>query len=370
MRPYSSATANGSTISAPNRLRAGTMPATRFGFPQTEATWSRPRIMAARDEPLHVSQPCSAVLTRDNVLVLACNGDGGHRDERVLVGRADGDRPEVRSGDARSQASPGDEGKECGATLGRNWRVGLGDMRSACGGRYVIHPALLQRTDGSLMAFLRGPTPMPAVLSGDLGETWRESHTVFPGIGGGQKAAVLRLASGKVLFCSINNQGKVVEGGGTFAALSADDGRTWAHVRKVPGVGGYMSLTQSANGVVYLFGTQMTCVAFNERWLTEAEPFPAPTVMGSRSTLAQTVFRRFPVNFGIEAYGPMPLAGVDRMSAHYCHPTTTAGPHAACPRGARVFRPSFMETCVPRGQARHGAFAPLRQSRYLGPRKE
>ena len=239
------------------------------------ATWSRPRIMAARDEPLHVSQPCSAVLTRDNVLVLACNGDGGHRDERVLVGRADGDRPEVRSGDARSQASPGDEGKECGATLGRNWRVGLGDMRSACGGRYVIHPALLQRTDGSLMAFLRGPTPMPAVLSGDLGETWRESHTVFPGIGGGQKAAVLRLASGKVLFCSIDNQGKVVEGGGTFAALSADDGRTWAHVRKVPGVGGYMSLTQSANGVVYLFGTQMTCVAFNERWLTEAEPFPA-----------------------------------------------------------------------------------------------
>jgi len=144
-------------------------------------------------------------------------------------------------------------------------------MRSACGGRYVIHPALFQRTDGSLMAFLRGPTPMPVVVSGDMGETWQASDTAFPGITGGQKAAVLRLASGKVLFCSIDNRSKVVEGGGTFAALSFDDGRTWAHIRKVPGVGGYMSLAQSASGLIYLFGTQMTCVSFNERWLREGK---------------------------------------------------------------------------------------------------
>jgi hypothetical protein len=52
-----------------------------------------------------------------------------------------------------------------------------------------------------------------------------------------------------------------------------------AHVVKISqalfigayGVGGYLSSAQAANGVIYVFGTRMTCVAFNEAWLREGK---------------------------------------------------------------------------------------------------
>jgi hypothetical protein len=40
----------------------------------------------------------------------------------------------------------------------------------------------------------------------------------------------------------------------------------------VPDVGGYLSVAQAPNGVIYLFGTRMTCVAFNEAWAREGKP--------------------------------------------------------------------------------------------------
>ena len=54
---------------------------------------------------------------------------------------------------------------------------------------------------------------------------------------------------------------------GTFAAVSLDGGRTWPHIRPVPGVRGYLSVAQAPNGVIYLFGSRMSCAAFNEAWL-------------------------------------------------------------------------------------------------------
>src|SRR5205807_2400219 len=142
------------------------------------------------------------------------------------------------------------------ADAGKSWKVTGGDMRKSAGGRYVIHPAVIQRGDGAFLSFLRGPDPMPVLVSKDLGETWVVQETPFPGIGGGQKAAVLRLASGAMLLCSMDRSKKLV-GGGAFAALSFDDGKTWPHVRKVEGTGGYMALAQTPNGVIYLVGTQM-----------------------------------------------------------------------------------------------------------------
>ncbi len=205
------------------------------------ATWSRARIILARDDPRHMSQPCSAFVGKDGVMVLACDGDV-HKDERVLTSR-DG---------------------------GKTWSVGKGDMRASAGGRYVIHPAAVALGDGSLLAFLRGPDPMPAAVSKDLGETWDVQPTQFPGIGGGQKAAALKLSSGALLLCGADTKKKLV-GGGTYAALSLDDGKTWPHVRKVEGVGGYMAAAQAADGVIYLVGTRMGCAAFNEAWLKEKE---------------------------------------------------------------------------------------------------
>jgi formylglycine-generating enzyme len=204
------------------------------------ATWSRPRVILTRTDPDALSQPCCCIKTKDGALVLACDGDK-HKDERFLVSKDNG----------------------------MTWRTSGGDMRKSCGGNYVIHPTIFQRDDGTIFSYLRGPNPMPAAVSKDLGETFTMVETIFPGIGTGQKAAVLKLRSGAVLLCSIDRTRKLV-GGGTFAALSLDDGKTWPHVRKIEGTGGYMALAQGDNGVIFLNGSQLQIVAFNEAWVKEA----------------------------------------------------------------------------------------------------
>jgi Neuraminidase (sialidase) len=204
-------------------------------------TWSQPRIMLTRDDPDRLSQPCSAFQTKDGTLVLACDGDN-HVDERLMISK---DR-------------------------GQSWKVAKGDMRKTVG-KYAIHPAVVPTADGAILSFLRGPHPIPVLTSKDWGDTWEAKTTPFPGIGTGQKIAAMRLASGAILMCSQDNKKTVVDGGGTYAALSLDDGKTWPHVRKVEGVGGYMSVAQAPNGVIYLFGTRMGCAAFNETWLREGK---------------------------------------------------------------------------------------------------
>jgi hypothetical protein len=203
------------------------------------ATWSQPRILVTRDDPDALSQPCSALVTKDGAIVVACDGDL-HKDARFIVSRDDG----------------------------KTWKVSRGDLRKSAG-KYVAHPAMAALGDGSIITFLRGPDPMPAALTKDLGDTFEMMATPFPGISGGPKATALRLASGALLLCSI--EGKKPNGV-TFAALSLDDGKTWPHVRKLESVGGYMSVAQAPNGVIYLFGSRMTCAAFNEAWLRQGNP--------------------------------------------------------------------------------------------------
>ena len=83
-------------------------------------------------------------------------------------------------------------------------------------------------------------------------------------------------------FCPMlvmrDGKGKQLGLGGTYAALSYDDGKTWPHVRKVEGPQGYMALAQASNGVIYHLGPSgsnpVRCVAYNEAWLKEGKPVP------------------------------------------------------------------------------------------------
>lgn len=208
------------------------------------ATWSQPVVTVSRDDPKHLSQPCSAYVTHDKQIVVACDGDN-HVDERLIV-------------------SP-DHGK--------TWNVAAGDMRASGGGKYAIHPAIAPTANGGIVNFLRGPDPMPVQFSTDVGATWKQENTPFPGIRSGQKAVALKLNSGNLLLISVDNPKKVV-GGGTFAALSADDGKTWKHVRKLEGVEGYMAGAQTPDGDIFIIGSRMGSVKFNEEWLKEGEAFP------------------------------------------------------------------------------------------------
>jgi formylglycine-generating enzyme required for sulfatase activity len=207
------------------------------------ATWSKPRIILPRTDPDHLSQPCSAFVASDGTLVLACDGDV-HKDERLMLS-ADG---------------------------GRTWKVAKGDMRQAVG-RYAIHSAVVARKDGAILSFLRGPDPMPLLISKDRGDSWGVTRSPFAGIGGGQKAAVLRLASGAILLLTIDRKEQL--GGGAVVALSLDEGETWPHARKVDAaVGGYMSLAQAPDGTIYLIGSRLSFAACNEKWVREGKPWP------------------------------------------------------------------------------------------------
>ncbi|MEX0715287.1 MAG: SUMF1/EgtB/PvdO family nonheme iron enzyme [Planctomycetaceae bacterium] len=207
------------------------------------ATWSQPEIILGRDAPDTLSQPCSAFVAQNGTLVLTCDGDRGHRNEHVMT-----------SGDK-----------------GETWQVRKGDMRAAVGA-YAIHPAIVERGDGTMLCWLRGPKPMPVLSSTDFGDTWEKRDSPFPGIGVGQKAAALRLKSGAILMLSMDS-GRELFGGGSFVALSLDDGKTWPHARKVDApVAGYMSLAQGDDGTIHLIGSRLRFAACNEAWFKEGEP--------------------------------------------------------------------------------------------------
>jgi hypothetical protein len=210
------------------------------------ATWSKPRIMLPRTDPDHLSQPCSAFVAADGTLVLACDGDN-HKDERLMLS----------------------------ADKGQNWSVAKGDMRKTVG-KYAIHPAVVPRADGAILSFLRGPDPMPLLISKDKGDTWEATASPFPGISGGQKACALRLSSGAIVLLTMDKTKRL--GGATIVSLSFDDGKTWPHARKVDApVNGYMSLDQAPNGTIYLIGSRLNFAACNEAWIREGKPWPSKT---------------------------------------------------------------------------------------------
>ncbi|TFG49184.1 MAG: glycoside hydrolase, partial [Candidatus Brocadiia bacterium] len=109
-----------------------------------------------------------------------------------------------------------------------------------------IHIPMVELKNGDILGFGRNDDideKMPMSISSDTGKTWKISASVFPKIGGGQRATMLRLKEGPILFLSfansrkpmkmIDGNGKESECQGMYAALSYDEGKSWPMIRLV-----------------------------------------------------------------------------------------------------------------------------------------
>ena len=150
-----------------------------------------------------------------------------------------------------------------------------------------IHAGIVERADGSLMAFGRGNSiegHMPCSVSRNGGYTWEYSPTEFPPIGSGQRLVLKRLQEGPLMLCSFGAEG-------LFAALSYDDGASWP-VKKLLTDGvertldggawtgsftmdsthaepkGYLCCTQSPDGIIHLLSSRVH-YRFNLEWLRQ-----------------------------------------------------------------------------------------------------
>jgi hypothetical protein len=181
--------------------------------------------------------------------------------------------------------------------------------------RFVgIHNAIEQLADGRFIAFGRVDTPeqqkpfnfrTPVGYSSDYGKTWKLEASEFPAIGSVQRAVLIRLHEGPLLFCSFTDDqryypkhkgmkfkaadGSEFTGYGLFAALSFDEGKSWptrrlitpgGPSRNLPSVdhreftlsdteaesAGYLAVCQSHDDMVQLVSSK-NHYAFNLAWL-------------------------------------------------------------------------------------------------------
>jgi len=170
---------------------------------------------------------------------------------------------------------------------GATWR----DPGGRTAGR---HTAIAELRDGRLLG-LGGKGSqidnfMPRFDSRDGGSTWTTTKSSFAWLGSNQRPALLRLASGRLLFAAdlqhaSGSQPAGFKERGAFVALSEDDGETWL-TRKLPGTQpsasparakamaadtlGYTILRQAPNGLIHLLATTTEpCLHFelNEEWI-------------------------------------------------------------------------------------------------------
>jgi hypothetical protein len=189
------------------------------------------------------------------------------------------------------------------ADNGQTWKDAGGTIAG-------IHACVAQLRDGRLLAFGRGDNidgRMPQSISSDMGRYWKRTASIFPPVGGGQRPLLLRLREGPLLLVSFTGSrknkrympftdasGKQRDVTGMFAAISNDDGATWANIRLVSHdgadtqvetmdgrpftmgfnsaePGGYNSVCQAANGVIHLISSRQH-YSFNFKWLQTPPP--------------------------------------------------------------------------------------------------
>ncbi len=253
------------------------------------ATWSTPRFISPEHHLRHM--PIASVFRRqDGSILLACDavsgGDGG-----TAVWLSDD------NGDTWYDPGAGQPVPEFAAGKSGGWIAG-------------IHAAVVELTDGRLMAYGRGDTidgRMPKSLSSDGGKTWHYSASPFPPVAGGQRCVLLRLQEGPIFCASFTGARRaptpmpIVDASGNerlvtglFGALSYDDGDTWEHTRLITDdsedrdietmdgrlfkmglhsaePGGYLAVCQGKNGIIHLISSRQH-YRFNLAWLKELPP--------------------------------------------------------------------------------------------------
>jgi len=222
------------------------------------ATWSKPRTIVARADEQGVME--NVFRTSKGAIVIPCD------DHNLFVSYDNG----------MTWASP------CNAK-----------------GPAGIHTPMMELRNGDLMAIGRyGDIDgmMPKSISSDMGKTWTVSKSPFSGIGGGQRATLLRLKEGPIFFSSFAKKPVMMSDGkreqseckGLYAALSFDEGKTWPVVQLISdGSGrevftrknkyykmeksksegnGYLASCQSADGVIHVVSNRSE-YAMNLKWI-------------------------------------------------------------------------------------------------------
>ncbi len=171
--------------------------------------------------------------------------------------------------------------------LGETWQVSA-PIISQSG----VQPSILQRKDGTLLAFMRdnGPPPQRVQLSesSDEGKTWSIAHDIeLPDPGAGVEAIILK--SGRWLM--LNNDTE--DGRHSLAiSVSEDEGRTWLYKKwvehdtdpKTFGSYSYPSIIQAKDGSIHMSysismrkssasepssGESIKHVEINEAWILD-----------------------------------------------------------------------------------------------------
>ena len=253
------------------------------------ATWSKPRFISPEHRLRHM--PIASVFRRQNgSILLACDAvTGGNGGTAIWLSDDDG---ETWYDPGAGQPIP-----EFAAGKSGGWIAG-------------IHAAVVELSDGRLLAYGRGDTidgRMPKSISEDGGKTWHYSASPFPVVSGGQRCVFLRLQEGPIFLASFTGSRKTPETmpivdasgkerlvTGLLGALSYDDGETWSHIRLISDdgpdreietmdgrpftmglnsaePGGYLAVCQGQNGVVHLISSKQH-YRFNYAWLKEPPP--------------------------------------------------------------------------------------------------
>ena len=205
---------------------------------------------------------------------------------------------------------------------GVTWR----DTGGRTGGRHTV---FVNRADGAILGLGGKATDingfMPKSVSHDGGRSWKVSASPFPAVGpGGQKPALIRLASGRLFFASdwLNAAGQQPPGfdrTGAYVALSEDEGETWI-VKDLPGLIpherwvfrnrpgyrssplkdgtlGYCIAAQGPNGLIHLLNSSTQPplhFEMNEAWILDKKAGYSQSAAPAPEEAVQTIHESHP----------------------------------------------------------------------------